>query len=147
LSPRIVQDSRCLRSRTTTPRSRTRFGSTGQSACVRKWRSTAPRILGVTPEQGRRYAAGYLAGYPADAPAVSPLTADLAGLPPLLIQAAAGDPMREDARRLASYATSQHVEVQLQTYPSDTHVFHTFWTFLPEAADALRRAGQYIRRP
>jgi epsilon-lactone hydrolase len=26
-----------------------------------------------------------------------------------------------------------------------THAFHTFWSFLPEAADALEQAGHYIR--
>jgi epsilon-lactone hydrolase len=28
-------------------------------------------------------------------------------------------------------------------YPVDTHVFHTFWTLLPEAAEALRVAGRF----
>jgi epsilon-lactone hydrolase len=26
-----------------------------------------------------------------------------------------------------------------------THVFHIFWTFLPEAMDALAEIGQFVR--
>ena len=34
---------------------------------------------------------------------------------------------------------------ELELYPADTHVFHVFWSFLPEAADALQRAGAFAR--
>jgi hypothetical protein len=27
-----------------------------------------------------------------------------------------------------------------------THDFHVFWSFLPEAADALERAGRFVAR-
>jgi len=37
------------------------------------------------------------------------------------------------------------VDVRLETYSADTHVFHVFWSFLPEAADALQQAGGFIR--
>jgi monoterpene epsilon-lactone hydrolase len=70
---------------------------------------------------------------------VSPLTADLSGLPPLLIQAGTGDPLRPEASRLAEHACEHGVDARLDQYPVDTHVFHTFWTLLPEAADALCR--------
>jgi hypothetical protein len=32
-----------------------------------------------------------------------------------------------------------------QLYAADTHVFHVFWPFLPEAADARQQAGSFIR--
>jgi epsilon-lactone hydrolase len=98
----------------------------------------------LTPGRARRIAAGYLAGHRFDDPVVSPLSADLTGLPAMLVQAGTGDPLREEARRLADRASSYGTDVRLDLYPVETHVFHTFRSFLPEAADALRQAAQYI---
>jgi epsilon-lactone hydrolase len=91
------------------------------------------------------FAGAYLAGHPADDPVVSPLTVDLSGLPPMLIQAATGDAFLEEAKQLAARAREHGVDARLDLYPVDTHVFHTFWSFLPEAADALQQAGRYVR--
>jgi epsilon-lactone hydrolase len=88
-------------------------------------------------------AEAYLAGHPIDDPVVSPLRADLTGLPPMLIQAATGDLQRPDAQALADRAGSHGVDVRVELYPVDTHVFHFFWSFLPEAADALESAGRF----
>ena len=96
-------------------------------------------------EQIRGYVDAYLDGHPPDDPVISPLTADLAGLPPLLIQAATGDPQREDAHRLAERARSHGVEATLELYPVDTHGFQTFWSFLPEAMEGLAQAGRFVR--
>jgi epsilon-lactone hydrolase len=85
----------------------------------------------------------YLGGHPIDDPVVSPLLADLSGFPPLLIQAATGDLQRPDAQALADHARDHGVDVRLELYPIDTHVFHFFWSFLPEAADALASAGRF----
>jgi epsilon-lactone hydrolase len=102
----------------------------------------------TTPEQVaqvRRVADAYLAGHPGDDPLVNALVADLSGLPPILAQAATGDLILPEARELVERATSYGVDAQLQLYPADTHVFHVFWPFLPEAADALQDAGTFIR--
>jgi acetyl esterase/lipase len=93
----------------------------------------------------RRTVEGYLAGHPIDDPVVSPLRADLSGLPPLLIQTATGDHVLDESRRLAERATAHGVEARIEVFPADTHVFHVFWPFLPEAADALQQAGEFIR--
>jgi len=37
------------------------------------------------------------------------------------------------------------VEARLELYPVETHAFQTFWSFLPEAKEALERAGEFIR--
>ena len=37
------------------------------------------------------------------------------------------------------------MDAQLEVYSADTHVFHVFWPFLPEAADALTQAGGFVR--
>jgi monoterpene epsilon-lactone hydrolase len=94
----------------------------------------------------RDAAAGlYLAGHPAGDPLLSPLTADLTGLPPLLIQAATGDPLLDEARQLADHAADCGVDARFELFSVDTHDFHIFWSFLPEAAQALRQAGQFAR--
>jgi epsilon-lactone hydrolase len=85
----------------------------------------------------------YLAGHSLDDPLVSPLRADLGGLPPLLIQAATGDRAEPEAAALADRAREHGVDVRLELYPTDAHVFHVFWSFLPEAADALTQARRF----
>ena len=108
----------------------------------------APELVSGDPEtltMLRRGAGAYLAGHPADDPLVNPLALDLTGMPPLLIQAGTGDFALPQARALADRASAHGVDVELALYPADTHVFHVFWSFLPEAADALAQAGEFIR--
>jgi epsilon-lactone hydrolase len=100
----------------------------------------------MDPQRLRRFTTAYLAGHDPGDPRVSPLTADLSGLPPMLLQAATGDPLAGDAHRLTERAQSYGVDARLELYPVSTHVFHYFWSFLPEAADALEHAGAFTRR-
>ena len=53
--------------------------------------------------------------------------------------------MLAESRQLAERATAHGVDARLELYPADTHVFQSFWSFLPEAADALQQAGAFIR--
>jgi epsilon-lactone hydrolase len=99
----------------------------------------------LSVEQMRSFAASYLGGHPADDPLVSPLHADLTGLPPLLVQGGTGDLVVVDAHRLAARARDHGADVRLELYPADTHDFQVFWSFLPEAADALKQAGRFAR--
>ncbi|RSM85802.1 steryl acetyl hydrolase [Kibdelosporangium aridum] len=99
----------------------------------------------VSVAQLRQFIELYLAGHPADDPLVSPLHADLSGLPPLLVQVGTGDIVVQDAHRLVDHARAHGVDAQLELYPIDTHAFQIFWSFLPEAADALAQAGQFAR--
>jgi epsilon-lactone hydrolase len=93
----------------------------------------------------RRTIEAYLAGHTVEDPIVNPLVADLAGLPPVLAQAATGDMVLPEARLLVDRAVAHGVDARLELYAADTHVFHVFWPFLPEAADALHNAGTFIR--
>jgi acetyl esterase/lipase len=94
-------------------------------------------------EPVRRSVEAYLGAHPADDPVVSPLTADLTGLPPLLIQAATGDQLLPNANALADRAREQGVHARLDLYSVDAHVFQLFWSFLPEAAEAMQNAGRF----
>lgn len=86
----------------------------------------------------------YLDGFPRDDPAVNPLHANLEGLPPMLVQCGTGDFALPEARELVSRAQAHGVNARLELYPVSTHVFHLFWSFLPEAAKAIERVGEYV---
>jgi monoterpene epsilon-lactone hydrolase len=96
------------------------------------------------PSVVRRFVDAYLAGHPPDDPLVTPLGADVSGLPPLLIQAATGDPYCVEAQMLAAHAREHGVDARLELYPVTTHVFHFFWSFLPEATEALESAARFV---
>ncbi|WP_285576406.1 hypothetical protein [Actinoallomurus iriomotensis] len=50
-----------------------------------------------------------------------------------------------DAERLAEHARSHGVDVRLEVYPVAAQSFQLYWSFLPEAADAIARFGEYAR--
>jgi monoterpene epsilon-lactone hydrolase len=93
-----------------------------------------------------RVTAWYVQDNAADDPLVTPLHADLTGLPPLLVQAATGDIAAGEARQLAERAVDSGVEVVFELYPVDTHIFQLFWSFLPEAQEALAKVGEFAAR-
>jgi acetyl esterase/lipase len=47
------------------------------------------------------------------------------------------------AKRLADHARKHGVDVTFELYSVSTHDFQIFWTFLPEAADAIEQAGRF----
>jgi epsilon-lactone hydrolase len=79
-------------------------------------------------------------------PLVSPLYADLAGLPPLLIQAGGAEVLLDDARRFAERARGAGVSVELEVWPDMIHAWHVFADVVPEAADAIERIGRFVRQ-
>ena len=106
-------------------------------------RTTIPPVPSI--EEVRLCTNAYLGGHPLSDPIVDPLSAELSGLPPMLVQAATGDARLADAKALAIGAREQGVDVRLEVFPVDAHAFQLFWSFLPEAADAMDMAGSYIR--
>ena len=52
--------------------------------------------------------------------------------------------MREDAHQLAERARAHGVKTRLELYPVETHSFQLFWSFLPEAREAIEQAGRFI---
>ena len=52
--------------------------------------------------------------------------------------------MREDAHQLAEHARACGVQTRLELYPVETHAFQLFWSFLPEAREAIEQAGRFI---
>jgi acetyl esterase/lipase len=108
-------------------------------------RATGAPEMAIIRRLVETVAQAYLAGHPLDDPVVSPLLADLTGLPPMLVQAATGDHVLKDSQLLADRARQHGVDARLELYPSSTHDFHIFWSFLPEAADAVQQAGAFVK--
>ena len=87
----------------------------------------------------------FLAGQDPRDPYASPLYANLAGLPPLYIQAGDWDILVDDSVRLADAARSAGVEVRLDVFPEMLHA-HQIWAGnMPEADDAVARIGDFVR--
>jgi monoterpene epsilon-lactone hydrolase len=86
----------------------------------------------------------YTSGHDAALGLISPIFADLAGLPPLIIQAGTHEVLLDDAVRLARQAAGADVEVTLDIIPQVPHVFQAYSPILDEAAAALDRAGQFL---
>jgi acetyl esterase/lipase len=79
-------------------------------------------------------------------PLAAPLYADLAGLPPLLIQASRHEVLLDDATRIAAKAHDAGVACELDLTDEVPHVWQIFASILPEGQQALDRAGAFLRR-
>jgi acetyl esterase/lipase len=75
-------------------------------------------------------------------PLNSPLSADLTGLPPMLIQGGEHEILLDQIRRLAAHAKDCGVDVTLEVEPRLFHDWHVF-TVLPETADAMARIARF----
>src|SRR5215475_2092435 len=71
-------------------------------------------------------AAAYLGGKDPRTPLAAPLYADLAGLPPLLIQVGTAETLLDDASRLAERARKAGVAVTYEPWEGMIHVWHLF---------------------
>ena len=86
----------------------------------------------------------YCAGERVLDPAVSPLFGDLAGLPPLLLQAGSSEMLRDEAVRFAERARPAGVDVELELWNGMQHCFPLL-QFLPESARAIESIARFVR--
>jgi acetyl esterase/lipase len=86
----------------------------------------------------------YAGEYDLKDPRVSPLYADLTGLPPLFLQGGTEDVMLDDSTRFAKRARLAGVDVTLDVWPGMIHLFQIWAGFMPEANQAIARAGAFI---
>ena len=87
----------------------------------------------------------FLAGQDARDPLAAPLYADLTGIAPLYIQVGGDETLLDDSTRLAARAASAGVDVRLDCFPEMQHVFQMAAGNVPEADDAIARAGEWLR--
>lgn len=90
-------------------------------------------------------AGAYIGGGDPAAPLVSPLHADLAGLPPMLVQVGSAETLLDDAVRIVARAGAADVAVTLEIWPHMIHAWHLWADQLVEGRDALASAGAFIR--
>jgi epsilon-lactone hydrolase len=117
----------------------------GGAVLMCPWVDLTLSLQADVPDIMRQSAVAYLGLHPTDDPVISPLSADLSGLPPLLVQAATGDERLADANALVDHAREHGVDARLDLYSVDAHVFQLFFSFLPEAAEALQKVGRFTR--
>jgi monoterpene epsilon-lactone hydrolase len=92
-------------------------------------------------------ARNYLGGQsdPCD-PLVSPLYADLAGLPPLLIQVGDRETVLDDSVMFADKARAAGVDTNLEVWDGMIHVFQMFGAELPETHRAIASIAGFLNR-
>jgi acetyl esterase/lipase len=79
-------------------------------------------------------------------PLISPQRADLAGLPPLLIQVGSEETLLDDAVTLAGRTGAAGVAVTLEIWPEMIHAFPMFFPRVAASRRATAAAGAFIRR-
>jgi epsilon-lactone hydrolase len=72
------------------------------------------------------------------------LYADLAGLPPFLIQVGQVEALLDDSVGLAERLTAAGVSVTLEQWDGMIHVWHRYAPRLPEAVKAIDRIGVWL---
>lgn len=88
----------------------------------------------------------YLAGAPPDDPRASPLFAEFRGAPPVFLQAARTEILRDDTLRMAERLRAAGAEVTLDLWDDVPHAWPIFQGWLPEADEALSRAAGFMRQ-
>ncbi|MEO7735917.1 MAG: alpha/beta hydrolase [Kofleriaceae bacterium] len=79
-------------------------------------------------------------------PLASPLHADLAGLPSMYLQAGEDETLVGESRMFAERARSAGVAVELDVFPGMLHTFQMMAGRAPEADEAIRKLGAWVRR-
>jgi monoterpene epsilon-lactone hydrolase len=88
----------------------------------------------------------YLNGHDPKDPLVSPVFGSWTGMPPLLIQVGDAEVLLDDAAQLASVAAAAGVDVEHHVYAEMPHVWQMSYPAFPEAVDAVRQIGDFVRR-
>ena len=86
----------------------------------------------------------YAGAWPLESPSLSPQFANLAGLPPTLIQVGTEEILLSDAERLAERAAQAGVSVRLSRFEGMWHDFQVHAGMLADADRALAEVGAFV---
>lgn len=78
-------------------------------------------------------------------PLISPVFANVAGLPPTLIQVGDDEILLSDSTRFAEKMKEAGLNVELEIWPNMWHVFQLFIGKMPESRRAINRIGAYLK--
>ena len=118
----------------------TDLAGTGASWTTRA--AADPRVRRDVIDQMARW---YLGEVNPATPLASPWYADLAGLPPLLMQVGDAEVLLDDTRRVADKARKAGVDITEEVWPEMYHVWHQRRAEHPEGQAAIERVGEYLR--
>jgi monoterpene epsilon-lactone hydrolase len=96
----------------------------------------------------KRAAHNYLAGWDAKDPLASPAhatTDELAGLAPVLLQAAANEVLADDSAMIAERIGAAGGDVTLELHPEAFHVWQMAGAGVPESEEALHSLTRFVR--
>lgn len=105
----------------------------------------APKDVMLSPKGTRHFKEIYLKGADAKHPYASPLFGNLKHFPPVMLQAADDEILRDDAVNFAEAIKKAGGKVSLDIWPGLFHVFEFAWRFLPQAEKAIVRLGDFVR--
>jgi len=89
----------------------------------------------------------YLAGADPNNPLISPVTAELEGLPPILLQVSTSEMLYDHSTRFIERAKAAGVDATLQEWKDTIHVFQGFGLHnLPEAKEAIIKISEFIQK-
>lgn len=109
-------------------------------------RENADKDVMLKPDGVAHFATEYMGSQDPKHPYASPLFADLKGLPPIMLQAAGDEILRDDSVRLAAALREAGVKVELDVWPGLFHVFEFAWRWLPQAESGIQKIGDFVRR-
>jgi acetyl esterase/lipase len=118
----------------------TDLAGTGESV-----RANDGRCAMFRPDNIQDFAAVYLGTASPLDPAVSPLFADLAGLPPILLQVGSTELLLDDARRVHQKIQQAGGASRLEIFEGVFHGWQMLAGIVPEAGAALEQAAGFIR--
>lgn len=99
----------------------------------------------LPPSRLAEVCALYLAGADPRDPRASPLYAQFPGCPPVFLQVARTEILRDDTLRMADHLRAEGTEVEVDLWDDCPHVWPIFQGWLPEADAALSNIARFIR--
>ena len=107
--------------------------------------SNAEKDVLVQKEVLLNMAATFLGDASPKDPLANLLEADLAGLPPMYIQAGGDETLLDDSVRFGELAKKAGVDCQVEIFPEMQHVFHFMAGEAPEADEAITKIAKWVK--
>lgn len=106
------------------------------------------KLAGVDPLLSRKvcdyFSSRYLAGESASHPLASPLRANLAGLPPVMVQVGDREVFFGDAASMHQSLIAAGVEARFTVRNGMFHVWHLYWPMLEEGRRAVGEIARFV---